>query len=419
MLNLTYSYKLQLTAKQIEITEHNLDVCKSVWNYALSIRKLWYNSRSCEINRCSLHSEYIVEPFDYPNYHFQSSQLTLAKKTNSFLKSGNAQAMQQTLRKLDRAFNDMKSKGMGFPRYKKKMKSFNLISNKIELNGNYLKMPLLKSVKLRKSRDIPDGFGIKQVQIIKKASGYYANLMIVSNVDIPAPIPHGHAIGIDVGIKSMLATSDGLTIPRPKFLDKALRKIELLQRKLRNKKKGSGKWNKLQHRIALLHEAVANRRKNYHFNLAHKLCEGVGMIFVENINFKSWSKGLFCKQSLDMELGQFFEILEYVCSQTDTYFAKVDKDFTSQICPNCGTHTGKKDLSVRVHKCNECGYENDRDIAASEVVKNRGISAVGTTVIKQPSDGVLAGAIASASSLYGNPSRPAMGGSKIVKGTVS
>ena len=396
MLNLTYSYKLQPTAKQIEIIEHNLNVCKSVWNHALYVRKLWYNSRSCELNKCSLHFEYIVEPFGYPNYHQQSSELTKAKKTNPFLKSGNAQAMQQTLRKLDRAFNDMKSKGMGFPRYKKKMKSFNLISNKFETNGHYLKMPLLKIVKLRKSRDIPEGFKIKQVQIINKASGYYANLMIELDVDVPKPIPHGHAIGLDAGIRSMLATSDGSTIPRPKFLDKALRKIELLQRKLRNKKKGSGKWNKLQDRIALLHESVANKRKDYHFKLAHQLCSQAGMIFVEDINFNCWSKGLFCKQSLDMGLGQFFEILEYVCSQTDTYFAKVNKDFTSQICSNCNTHTGKKELNVRVHKCPECGYEQDRDVCASEVIRNRGLenTAVGTPVFKQPSNGGLAGAIA-------------------------
>ena len=396
MLNLTYNYKLQPTKEQIKIIEHNLDICRSVWNYALYIRKLWYNSRSCEINKCSLHSEYIVKPFEYPNYHFQSSELTKAKKTNHQLKSGNAQAMQQTLRKLDRAFNDMKSKGKGFPRYKKKMKSFNLISNKIEFNGNYLKMPLLKNIKLRKSRDIFNGFKIKQVQIIKKASGYYANLMVVLDVNVPAPVPHGHPIGIDVGIKSMLATSDGLTIPRPKFLDKALRQIKLLQRKLRNKTIGSKNWQKLQHRIALLHEAVRNKRKDYHFQLSHQLCTGVGMIFVEDIDFKSWSKGLFGKQSLDMGLGQFFQILEYVCSRTDTFFFKVNKDFTSQICPNCHSHTGKKELSVRVHKCDQCGYEQDRDIAASEVVRNRGLEniAVGAPVIKQPSNGGLAGAIA-------------------------
>ena len=186
----------------------------------------------------------------------------------------------------------------------------------------------------------------------------------------------------------MLATSDGLTIPRPKFLDRALRKIKLLQRKLRNKRVGSNKWQQLNHRIALLHEAVANKRKEYHFNLAYQLCDGVGMIFVEDINFVSWSKGLFGKQSLDMGLGQFFNILEYVCSKTDTYFAKVDKNYTSQICSNCGTHTGSKDLNVRVHNCLECGYTKDRDIVASEVVRDRGLEniAVGTTVIKQPSN---------------------------------
>jgi putative transposase len=392
MLNLTYNYKLQPTVKQIEIIEHDLNVCKSVWNYALYVRKLWYRCRSCEINKCSIRSEYIVEPFEYPNYHFQSCELTKAKKKFDFLESGNAQAMQQTLRKLDRAFNEMKSKGMGFPRYKKNLKSFNLIG-KIFLDGDCLKLPLLKSIKLRKSRDIPDGFKIKQVQIIKKASGYYANLMIELDVNVVKPTPHGHALGIDVGIQNMIATSDGLKLTRPKFLDKALRKIKLLQRKLRNKTTGSNKWKKLQHRISLLHEAVANRRKNYHFSLAHQLCKEVGMIFVEDINFVSWSKGLFCKQSLDMGLGQFFNILEYVCSRTDTYFAKVDKNYTSQTCPNCRTHTGKKELSVRVHQCPECGYEQDRDIAAAEMVRIKGLelNAVGTTVYKQPSYGVLAG----------------------------
>ena len=294
--------------------------------------------------------------------------------------------MQQTLRKLDRAFNDMKSKGMGFPRYKKKIKSFNILG-KILVEGKYIKMPLLKNIKFRKSRDIPKGFKIKQIQIIKKASGYYANLMIDGDVDVVKPIPHGHAIGIDAGISSMIATSDGLILTRPSFLDKALRKIKLLQRKLRNKKKGSNKSNQLSSRIALLHETVANKRKEYHFNLAHQLCDGVGMIFVEEINFVSWSKGLFAKQSNDMGLGQFFNILEYVCFKTDTYFAKVDKNYTSQICPNCGTHTGKKDLSVRLHSCLECGYIQNRDVAASEIVRNRGLEsiAVGAPVIKRTS----------------------------------
>lgn len=389
MLNLTYNYKIIPTKEQIEKIELNLSVCKSVWNYALAERKLWYNSRSCPVNACSIKSEYIVPPFQYPSYHIQSSNLTKAKKKIDFLKKGNAQAMQQTLRKLDRAFNEMKSKGKGFPRFKKRMKSFNLVSNQIEVIDDKIKMPLLKEVKFIKSREIPEGFQIKQVQVIKKASGYYVNLALELDVDVPTPQPHSHAMGIDVGIKSMLATSDGLTIERPKFLDGVLRKIKLLQRKLRNKKYGSKKYLKLQKRIALLHEKVANKRKDYHFKLAHRLCAETGMIFVEDINFTAWSKGMFCKQSLDMGLGQFITILEYVCSQTDTYFAKVDKDYTSQVCPNCGVHTGKKDLSQRLHVCPECEYEQDRDVAASEVVMQRGLAAVGAPVLKQPSYGGL------------------------------
>ena len=92
-------------------------------------------------------------------------------------------------------------------------------------------------------------------------------------------LPHSHAVGIDVGISSMLSTSNGNVIPRPSFLDKALRKIKLLQRKLKKKRIGSSKWNKLQKKIALLNEAVANRRKDYHFKQAHKLCKDIGMIF--------------------------------------------------------------------------------------------------------------------------------------------
>ncbi len=392
MLNLTYNYRIKPTKEQIEKIEHNLKVCRSVWNYALAQRKLWYNSRRCEINKCSIVAESIVPPFEYPNYHRQSSQLTKAKKTNPFLKSGNAQAMQQTLRKLDRAFNEMKSKGFGFPRFKKRMKSFNLISNQIEIDGKFIQMPLLKKVRFINSRDIPDGFKIKQVQIIKKASGYYANLMLELDALVPTPQPHGHAMGIDVGIQSMLATSDGLTIKRPTFLDQVLRKIQLLQRVLKRKQKGSNNWNQLQKRIALLHEKVANKRKDFHFKLAHQLCRSAGMIFVEDINFTAWSRGMFSKQSLDMGLGQFFTVLEYVCSKTDTYFAKVDKNHTSQLCPNCGTHTGKKELNQRNHCCPECGYEQDRDIAAAEVVYQTGLTAVGSPVGKMPCNDVLSGA---------------------------
>ena len=114
--------KLEPTKEQIAYIEKTLNVCRSVWNFALLKRKDWCKSRSSPVNTCSIDSEYIIaanEPF--PNYHRQAKQLTEAKKNNDFLKSANAQVLQQTLRILDRAWDDMKNRGFGFPRFKKQV----------------------------------------------------------------------------------------------------------------------------------------------------------------------------------------------------------------------------------------------------------------------------------------------------------
>nr|MCU0537262.1 transposase [Hydrococcus sp. Prado102] len=71
---------------------------------------------------------------------------------------------------------------------------------------------------------------------------------------------------------------------------------------------------------------------------------------------------------------------EWVCFRRDVYFAKVNKDGTSQTCPNCGAHTGKKTLDVRIHQCPECEYTTTRDVASGQEIRNRGISALGYSV---------------------------------------
>lgn len=87
------------------------------------------------------------------------------------------------------------------------------------------------------------------------------------------------------------------------------------------------------------------------------------------------SRGMLCKHTLDAAFGQFLGILGWVCWKRDVYFAKVDCNGTSQMCPICDAET-PKDLSVRVHNCHKCGYLTDRDVAASQVVRKRGISAI-------------------------------------------
>jgi putative transposase len=383
VITLTYQYKLKLNRQQTQEIEHILGVCKSVYNYALAERKHWLNSRKSPVNSCSIVSEYII-PADtpYSSYNNQAKNLTIAKKTNSNLKSVNAQVLQQTLKTLDRAFSDMKSKGYGFPRFKKRMKSFVFPAMlKNCLAQDKVKLPQLGWLRIKQSRNYPIGFEPKQARIVLKATGYYLMIVFQSQESCPDAPVGKLSLGIDAGIESFVATDKGELIKAPKFLLKAQSKLKLLQRRLKHKIKGSNNWLKLQNKIAKLHEQVANTRRDWHFKLANYLCDLTDNIFVEDINFVSWSRGIVRKQSLDSGIGQFInEILPYVCWKRSKFYLKVNKNGTSQECSNCGHHTGKKHLSQRVHHCQYCGYIKPRDVVSAEVIRNRGLMAVGHTV---------------------------------------
>ena len=321
----------------------------------------------------------------FPSYLEQKRQLTQWKKENPRYKDVHSQVTQDVVKRMHNTWEAFKNRGFGFPRFKNKyrMRSFVFPQlNKDPISADSIKLPGLKEVKWRMSRQIPDGFVPKQARIVRKASGYFVMLSLQLNVDVPNPMPYGHPRGLDLGYDKFVATSDGLEIKRPRFLKTLQYKLKLLSRRLRNKQKGSSNRHKLNQKIARLHQRISDTRRDWHFKLSHQLVQDAGMIFVEDLNFLSWQRGMFSKHSADAGFGQFVNILEWVCWKTDTHFAKVNKDGTSQTCPNCGAHTGKKNLDVRVHCCHECGYTTTRDVAASQEVRNRGLSALGHSVVE-------------------------------------
>ncbi len=181
-------------------------------------------------------------------------------------------------------------------------------------------------------------------------SGWFAILTLQSDVSVPDVEPHGRALGIDLGLLSFLATSEGETVKRP-------------------------------------NQEIADTRKDFHFKTVHHLCNGAGMLFTEDLNFKAMSRGMLCKHTLDAGFGQFLNILNWVSFKRGVFFAKVDANYTSQLCPECGVNTGKKELSERVHHCPECGYTADRDVAAAQVIKMRGLIAAGGHSVKKSAEG--------------------------------
>ncbi|MGB8690260.1 MAG: transposase [Microcoleus sp.] len=383
MFNLTYEFKLKPTAAQVTIFEDWLEQCRRVYNYALAERKDWFKSRSCLLNTCSLCSEYII-PIETkrPTYASQCKSLTVARQNIPALKSVQVHVLQQTLKRLEQAFVSMWEQNHGFPRFKKAgtMRSFVFPQlNTQVVKAGMVNLPKIGWVKFRQSRDIPSDAAVKQARIVKRSSGWFVMLTLQWNVNVPI-MPHGEGIGIDVGILNFAAVSDGKLIPNPRPFKKLERQIKLLQKKVNRKVKGSSSRKKVQAKVSQLHERIANTRKNYHWLVAHELCDRAGMIFVEDLNLKGLARGILGKHCLDAGWGQFFQILEQCCHKRGVFFLKADSKKTSQICPNCLTETGKKELSELVHLCHHCGYTTDRDVAAAQVVLIRGLAAVGHTV---------------------------------------
>ena len=360
--------------------------CRKVYNYALAERKAWVNSRKCEINACNIRQEYII-PADTkrPTFASQCKALTQARKDFKELGDVHVHVLQETLKRLENAFVAMWDRKLGFPRFKstRRMRSFNFKQMGVKpLHKSAVKLPKIGWVKMHQSREIPTGFELKQVRVVRRASGWYAMLVLRSDVSVPDAIPHGEPVGVDLGLEKFLAASTGLLIARPKFFVSFQSKLKSLQRKMRNKKKGSSNWKRACNKVSLLHEQISNTRKDFHYKLANQLCDEAGMVFAEDLNLKAMSKGMLRKHTLDAGFGQFLSILEFVCHKRGVYFERVDSNYTSQICPRCQTLTGKKLLSERVHSCQSCGYTTDRDVAAAQVVMQCGLAsvAVGRTV---------------------------------------
>ncbi|MBE9221187.1 transposase [Cyanobacterium stanieri LEGE 03274] len=390
MINLNFEYRIYPELLQEQTLLEWLFVCKKVYNYCLGERKDWMKSRKSWVDRCSLNREYII-PADtkYPDYYHQKRQLTEAKKTNPELKAVQSQVLQEVVGKVDKAFRAFHQRGIGYPRFRKKIRSMVFPQFKTcPIVGDKIKLPKIGSVKIILHRPIPEGFVVKQVQVVQKASGWYAICTIQSEGDIPNPIPDlsYSSLGIDLGFEKIIHTSKNESICRPRFLLDLQGQLKSLQRKLKNKEKSSANWLKVSRKIALLHEKIHRKRKQYHYELSHHLCNQAKMIFIEDISPKAWGKGLLRKHSLDFAFGAFMEILAHVAKKRDVYLLKVNKDYTSQTCPNCGTLTGKKPLNERVHHCSECGFTCDRDYASSLVIEQRGLIAVGQMVLQSVED---------------------------------
>lgn len=397
MLTLTYRYRIYPDATQEQILIEWMEICRGAFNYALRELKDWCDSRKCSIDRCSREKEYILPAnLKFPGEIQQLNNLPKAKKEFPRLSEVPSQVLQQAVKQLHRGWEYFQNRGFGFPRFKKTGQFKSLLFPQFQDNPVtklHVKLPKIGAIPINLHRPIPTGFVVKQVRILRKADKWYGSISLQCDVSVPDPVPHGHPIGVDLGLEKFLATSDGVQVKPPKFFKSLQSQLKLLQRRCSRKQKRSKNYEKARIKVARLHHQIDNTRSDFHYKQAHALCDAGDMIFMEDLDYRTMAKGMFGKHTLDAAFGQFRNIVKYVCWKRGKFFGEVNARGTSQECPECGEEV-KKDLSVRVHNCPSCGYTTDRDVAAGQNIRNRGIkliSTVGQTGIESACAAVLPG----------------------------
>jgi putative transposase len=268
------------------------------------------------VDRCSIEQEYIL-PADlkFPNEVSQLNALPKAKKEFPRLGSVPSQSLQQAIKQLHRAWDNFQSRGYGFPMFKKYGQFKSLLFPQFKENpvtGFHIKLPKIGSMTINLHRPIPDGFTVNQVRIIKKADRWYASVNIQCDVNVPAPMPHGYPIGVDVGLSKFLATSDGVFVKPPKFFVTMQSKLKLLQRRLSRKQRRSLNYERQRILVARMHHKIDNTRIDFHFKQAHALCDVADTVFMEDLDYRVSAKGMLGKHMLDAGFGQFRALLKYV-----------------------------------------------------------------------------------------------------------
>ena len=305
----------------------------------------------------------------------QDKSITVVRKENPQYAKVGSQVLQDVSDRVKKAFDGffrrVKIKQTaGFPRLKSRYRyhSFTLKQSGWKLQGKSLKITNIGKNKLRKSREIQGK--IKTVQIKKDIQG---NLWaIFSCNDVPLkPLSlkenydwyHPGETGIDMGLKSFLATSDGDIVHNPKTLKKAAGGLRKEQRSLARKKKGSQERNRQRKRVGKVHAGVVNKRSAFHWTTARSLLEKYDVI----------KNRCLSRAIADASWGNFLSKLSFKAEEAGKHVMKVNPRNTSQNCSGCG-RVVKKNLSVRKHVCfhENCGLILDRDVNAAKNILRAG-----------------------------------------------
>ena len=358
----TYKYRLYPNKKQAVLLAEHFGCVRFVYNYFLNQRKEQYNNTKKS-----------------DNYYAQAKALAVLKKNPAYLwlNEVNAQSLQHALRNLDNAYQNFFKKRTKFPRFhsKKHGGSF-AVPQKFRVKDNKLYIPKFKEgIKLVEDKKLEGE--LRNVTVtVTPASKYYVSIM--SRVEYEPLKKTNSKVGIDLGLKDLIITSNSQRYSSNKFIKKYSKHLASAQKHLSRKKKDSGTWNRQRIKVARIQEKISDCRKDKLQKISTDLIRKYDIVFCEDLNVKGMERNHHLAKSInDAGWNMLVSMLQYKAEWNDKQVVKIGRYYpSSKTCHHCGYINQSLTLSDREWTCPNCKSVLDRDVNAARNILDEGLKII-------------------------------------------
>lgn len=331
--------------------------CRAVWNLFLAESVARYKAEG-----------------KFVFYAEMSARLPKLLKEDERLAGLPHRAAQMTVQRLDRALKDCaKSKGAarrGFPRFKRRSDradSFSFVGREVRVEPGRIRLPKIGWLRVR-GLALPEGADLKQVAVTQEPDGWHVSIQFEAPPKTYA-MPTRPPVGIDAGLGALATLSDGRKIAHPRLARKAAKRIRRLNRERDRRRKGSVNRRRTVARLARVHRAVANARRDHVHKVTRELVDTYEGFAVEDLSLRGMMRTRMAGSLADAGLGGMLRILRYKAEWAGRSWHVHGRFARSTgVCPDCGHVGARLPLSVREWACDGCGTVHDRDVAAARVI---------------------------------------------------